>query len=223
MKTEKPCICDPNPFQCGPGCLCAGCGCIKERPILFSAPMVLALLAGTKTQTRRIVKPQPKSARATTKESPVEPIELPILGDPEKEPFRAGMRLWVKETWRPLSSIRMRGRIHCIEYAADKKAEFCTAAKDWKKPKAAKTGNVSPLFMPRWASRLTLEVTGVRIERLQEITPTDAIAEGIQHLYEWAQYPRRVYSQLWESINGAGSWAANPWVWAITFKVLTEP
>jgi len=149
-----------------------------------------------------------------------------------------GYRLWVKETWRPFSIDLAPWDID-VAYAADggrriiKDGEF--GDNDWTMPKAAEHGNVSPLFMPRWASRITLTVTDVRVERLQAISEADAIAEGCfkgkasgrvfaneaaMHLGgdEWAN-ARDWYADLWDSINGLGAWEANPWVAAYTFTV----
>ena len=132
-----------------------------------------------------------------------------------------GDRLWIKETWRAhLCDGRDNESIH---YAADGPA--CpvdgTTIKPWR----------PSIFMPHWASRLTLEITKVRVERLQEISEEDCIAEGIEkagpHGYGWRNYtdpavvcstPRQSYFSLWESINGKGSLANNPWVWVIEFK-----
>jgi hypothetical protein len=208
---------------------------MRERPILFSAPMVLALLAGTKTQTRRLVK-------VDTAAEVFEPYEnwdgetwgsnavdgtTSVIHCPYGKP---GDRLWVKETWRPLDTLREARANHghmCVRYAADSGGITHDASlipSGWKRPKAAKTGNVSPLFMPRWASRITLEVTGVRVERLQSISRDDAIAEGCEMptqargMHPW---PEEQYATLWESINGDGSWAANPWVWVVEFARVT--
>lgn len=220
---------------------------MKERPILFSAPMVRALLAGTKTQTRRIVKPDTGS-----------PVIEPYVHWQERTfgscstdgtssiihcPYgQLGDRLWVKETWRTeeledgFDGIRFRAddafqRIENTEAAADRWLEA------HKKPSAVGGKWRPSIYMQRWASRLVLEVTGVRVERLNAISEADAIAEGCSGvdpepkseggtLYAWkgrssAPDPRAHYAALWESINGPGSWAANPWVWAISFKRVT--
>ena len=201
---------------------------MKERPILFSAPMVRALLAGTKTQTRRVAK-LTASARVKAVGSP----RNWHPGDPAAVaacPYGApGDRLWVKETWRTT-----RGLDHCkptalmlgapIEYVADQwRAGFGLREK-------GKT-RVS-LFMRRWMSRLTLEIVEIRLERLQAITEADAKAEGVtptsrNHTAAAVAYifgakefqaHKSAYATLWEKINGAGSWALNPWVWVVTFK-----
>ena len=191
---------------------------MKELPILFSSPMVRALLAGTKTQTRRIVKPQPSfcsdeenSAAGHTQEA---------LGD--KCPYGApGDRLWVRETWAPrgvnqigggplttLIAYRTDGAMHALPHR-----EIARDPHNWH----------PSIFMPRWASRLTLEITAVRVERLQDISEVDAKAEDGCWVVcgpRWGTY-RAGYHWLWESINGPGSWALNPWIWVITFKRIT--
>lgn len=211
---------------------------MTDRQILFSAPMVRALLAGTKTQTRRILKPQPNVLNGGV------PMNdgrgsYSTDGGWKRYPISTRDRLWVKETWRPFSIDLSPWDIE-VAYAADgerriiKDGEF--GDNDWTMPKAAERGNVSPLFMPRWASRLTLIVTDVRVERLQDISEADAVAEGIEakRIFgvgeTWTHYgnrhapvgwldPRQSYQSLWDSINGAGAWEANPWVAAYTFTV----
>jgi hypothetical protein len=190
---------------------------VKERGILFSAPMVRALLDGRKTQTRRIVKER-------------------HLPSDENEYGRAcpygvpGDRLWVRETWAidecgkrvslsPETWSKTGWPIHRLLYAADGDARVLA----WNK-------RVS-IHMPRWASRITLEVTDVRVQRLQDISEDDAKAEG--YTTAWLErvaeagadgplgaptQPRHWYASLWDEINGPGSWAANPWVWAISFN-----
>lgn len=179
---------------------------MKERPILFSAPMVRALLAGTKTQTRREVKGQvPQwNESAEYREFCLRTIRCPY-GPP-------GDRLWVRETWgtsagwdgiKPSELPSILPNVP-IRYAADGMKN---------------DGRWRPsIFMLRWMSRITLELTAVRVERLNEISVEDALAEGIEH--RSMNDPRVEYKHLWESINGAGSWAKNPWVWALTFKKL---
>lgn len=171
---------------------------MKERPIL----------EGRKTQTRRMV----KAGETHCNLAPAK-VAWP------KCPYgKAGDRLWVKETFRenePPSGFIYRASEVEISY---------TYKTSWK----------PSIFMPRRASRITLEVAAVRVERLQEISDEDAIAEGIEWgvwdeklgVEGWRMYlgvgttnaPRLSYRTLWESINGAGSWDANPWVWVITFR-----
>lgn len=223
---------------------------VKERPILFSGPMVRALLDGRKTQTRRTVKPMPKWAAKFPICKPEGMAaghqiwwwdgEFDRVGVAQDCPYgKPGDRLWVKETWRPTTSLHPWDLD--VKYRADgalrtiKDGEF--GDRDWTMPKAAATGNVSPLFMPRWACRLVLEITEVRLERLQDISdreqPNDCIAEGVfaddftGKAVDWLErgfssIERCRFHDLWTSINGAESWDANPWVWVVSFRVLSD-
>lgn len=203
---------------------------MKERPILFSATMVRALLAGTKTQTRRVWK-MPRgcdwySELGGEREGwfvdhgqpwwlHVSELRCPY-GQPED-------RLWVRETHAPQADCwgswerwaRGDGGIGpIIHYAADSADK--PFIDRWR----------PSIHMPRWASRITLEITGIRVERLQDISEADAIAEGCSlecmspagDDSGSAIYGPEGYRALWESINGAGSWDANPWVWVVDFK-----
>lgn len=214
--------------------------------------MVQAILENRKSMTRLIVKPQPVAARpaenakvglptyhgdwiwdrgngcATVSCRPNGPED--IVDDC---PYQIGTRLWVRETWKPKVSHSCRPDDSCdcgdvqVFYAAGGNKHFSDAdiPADWTFPKAAKTGMVSPLFMPRWASRITLEVTGVRVERVQEISEEDAIAEGCPiknpdpFVRGYGAYSASGwFSDVWESIHGPGSWERNDWTWAISFK-----
>lgn len=192
---------------------------MSDRPILFSAPMVRALLAGTKTQTRRVLKPQPGPCGVYADIRSAKRALRVVKGD----------RLWVRETWAvggiydgiPPRDINPEGKPGwCgIRYAA---TDERFGIKD----------RVS-IHMPRWASRLTLTVTDVRVQRLQAISEEDAEAEGCALDYAdgfqvWyvpgagaRHAPTAVgcYANLWDSINGAGAWDANPWIVAYTFTV----
>jgi hypothetical protein len=196
-------------------------GSRRERPILFSGPMVRAILAGRKTQTRRIVKPQ--RIVEDDEDSPRWSFFIhhpKCLGHcdyacgPYGCPYGApGDRLWVRETWAPIPSGPVTPQ-NGVLYFADEHAEKWL----WR----------PSIFMPRWASRITLEIVGVRVERLHAITEADAISEGVTVLpsAEIAAIvahdtPGRMeYWALWESINGRGSWDLNPWVWVVEFKVV---
>lgn len=201
---------------------------MKARPILFSAPMVHALLAGTKTQTRRAVKPQADSIeRHDGYPDEWSPWKGGERGASILCPYGApGERLFVRETgWqRPERSARdMREGADTwrpYEYDADGLTEA-----DHEQLKAWGWKRRPSIHMPRAYSRITLEVTGVRVERLQEISEADAMAEGVN----WEEFAglarftaRKLYGELWETINGAGSWAANPWVWVVEFKRLAQ-
>jgi len=216
---------------------------MKERPILFSAPMVRAILEGRKTMTRRVVKPQPHAGVDAVKWQDViitgcntqdqSGFAMMRGGVIDSEAIRCpygtpGDRLWVRETFW-----------HREVFHADYLMDYRYCATEPTPP-----GSVDPndydtlegywrkmpsIHMPRWASRITLEVTGVRVERLLEISEQDAIAEGVQ----WPKYddfepvtidgftsgPARIaFKELWSNINGAASWDANPWVWVVEFR-----
>ena len=196
-------------------------GDVSERPILFSAPMIRALLAGTKTQTRRVVKLP--AATMDRFNSPAASGVAHFLRDSHMRdvlklcPYGLpGDRLWVRETF---------SGPHCMEKSPGKSAippakwgrsssiwywaDGDPADGDWTRPRPS-------IFMPRWASRITLEITDVRVERVQEISKEDAKTEG--QPADSANSPRIWYSMLWDSINGAGSWALNPWVWVVSFR-----
>lgn len=190
---------------------------MKSRPILFSASMVRALLDGSKTQTRRVVKGpvwevrngQPKSAIAGC--DPVCPYGHP------------GDELWVRETFAYTDAHEPQFE-GSIEYRADNKCFAVSGNELFDVPHKCDPqpfgGPWKPsIYMPRWASRIALEITAVRVERLQDIHEADAKAEGITIRPECMQSPAvAIYSMLWEDINGPNSWAANPWVWVVEFK-----
>jgi hypothetical protein len=189
---------------------------MKERPILFSAPMVRALLKGKKTQTRRIVKKLHPDCREMIAHDQTGGLFVcrdafsrcvQMLPSPYGQP---GDRLWVKETFAPMGDAQSPSS---VRYRADREYP---QVKKWK----------PSVFMPRRASRILLEVVSVRAERLQDISEADAMAEGIHQSAERAvenldypgHSPQETYRELFESINGAGSWDANPWVWVIEFR-----
>jgi hypothetical protein len=207
---------------------------MKERPILFSAPMVRAILAGTKTQTRRAIKLTDSKGRwdekgfyavtaGTIEKMPWSCTSISRhVGCPYGEP---GDRLWVRETF----AIVPRTAYRCSEgvqqtLRPDDPYEHDAAIyrEGWTRSRGGFRWRPS-IHMPRWASRITLEVTGVRVERLRDISEDDARAEGSP----WAACGapqdgshKAGFAQLWESINGPGSWVANPWVWVVEFKRL---
>lgn len=206
---------------------------MKERPILFNAPMIRALLDGSKTQTRRIAKTEITMGRNSLLGPRKGAKTAPTFLLPEHtEQARAisplgqpGDRLWVRETWQ-----RAGGNTGFWYRATDSHVDDGGSPVSHWKPS---------IFMPRAASRITLEITGVRIERLQDISATDALDEGIKididaktkeplmritGKFPPAKYIKgnglviAEYASLWESINGPGSWDSNPWVWAIEFR-----
>lgn len=214
---------------------------MKARPLLFSAPMVRALLAGKKTQTRRIVKPQPPIGTGALRDIPHENrwwaayaekdsvgTTYRPLGSDQQHDWRcpygmAGDLLWVRETFQPLFADGFdhnscpvpdwgTGYGYAPRYMATEDAI------EWIDGDDNITDRCKPaIHMPRWASRITLRITDVRVERLQEISEADAIAEGRSLTPGDA---RGYFPETWEAINGADSWAANPWVWVICFDTM---
>jgi len=221
---------------------------MSEKPILFSAPMVRAILDGSKSQTRRIMKPQPDDdGHVTVGEIGTSLGVAYLRGERGGQCLRVpcpygfpGSRLWVRETCRAeelpsgLDSPETLG----VRYLADDCfipigntpesgdvwLDLCYYGKRASPVAPVKT--VPAIHMSRWASRITLEITGIRVERLQDISESDALAEGAYHW--WGELDddaaskinghRNAYRALWESINGPGSWAANPWVWVVEFR-----
>ncbi|ASP84276.1 hypothetical protein I7F13_27480 [Sinorhizobium meliloti] len=203
---------------------------MADRPILFSAPMVRALLAGRKTQTRRLCKDQPPPGvaiiRKTIRPFGGEPYhaferrtKFGNFGGEVPVKISRGDRLWVRETWQGLSFgdyQPTKSSLCEVRYAAtDPCADLDGEARGypWR----------PSIFMPRWASRLTVIVTDVRVERLQDISIADALAEGWPGAVEANKMPAtKWYRHLWDEINGAGAWEANPWVAAYTFTVIKQ-
>lgn len=213
---------------------------MADRPILFSAPMVCALLEGRKTQTRRLLTPLrtapslPDDASSWTLHLNAEGFAClsredghGVAGFPlPRCPYGApGDRLWVREAWaRRLDEDHLR--------ADQLEGQW---AWYWADPQTCNTGCAGAagkrrpsIFMPRWASRVTLEVTGVRVERLQDITADDVTAEGLDEEDiccdgECGATPCSLavpaFARLWDSINGKRApWASNPWVWVVEFR-----
>jgi hypothetical protein len=204
--------------------------------------MVRAILDGRKTQTRRIV--SGKFALEWLQPGMFTPE---YVSDPANGlcPYGApGDRLWVRETWFPDPPIdgwdgdvswQDERRIDGVP-AHYRKPEHCIFAASWDGPRLRWRPGI---HMPRWASRLTLEVTEVRVERLQDICENDAVAEGVEEIvdperfWRWKNYmperessavlcslpsARESFWSLWESINGTASLSANPWVWCVSFR-----
>ena len=214
---------------------------MKERPILFSAPTVRAILDGQKTQTRRIVKPQPYITKNEVKcWGPPTDGKKYLPNGPRSAtggvlwsftdligrycPYGVpGDRLWVRETWAAPGWDD--SRISEIDH----RASLVYRADDPEKHEDDGTWHPS-IHMPRWASRITLEITGVRVERLRNISEEDAIAEGVENIApnQWRDYedgrtvicPCGSFRTLWTKINGRESWDANPWVWVVEFRRL---
>lgn len=218
----------------------------RERPIIFSGPMVTAILRGEKSQTRRIVKPQqahePGAVWVRSGDMHAQCRDELARGvmDAVAEPIRCpygqpGDCLWVRETWnalgnedgRPINeagdlcafrdaALRYRADAVPVSYGLERLPDGGDYDGPWR----------SPIHMPRWASRLTLEIVSVRVERLQDISEGDAIAEGWEGgaagnpgnggPFDW-------FRGTWDSINAkrGHGWDANPWVWVIEFTRVT--
>jgi hypothetical protein len=216
---------------------------MKERAFDAKPHEVLAILAGTQTQTRRVLKEAVWHSLEGT--SRVRLVDEDHKGNDLKNDFdnghiscaygQAGDRLWVREAWADLSEthgqpwerrnpetgLYERGRSRFPWYRADGQqpeiGDGRTPVAPW----------LRSTCMPRWASRIDLEVTGVRVERLNDISEADAMAEGVEAVHGgWhvgaahasALSAQHSFQRLWESINGADRWAANPWVWCVEFK-----
>lgn len=231
-------------------------GYSKERPIPFNDAMVRAILERRKTMTRRVVKPQPEGEDLRICQQAYDwtySMEGGIWGltagdqHCEKLSFKCpygkpGDRLWVKETWAKVPETAywhdqtIPHKVHREEdgygWWAVYRASWERCAPSWK----------SPRFMPRWASRILLEIVSIRVERLQDISEEDAEKEGVSNTWDdalpdskwgpaWAAADRSNpklttfglrsgFAVLWESIKGKGSWDENPYVWVIEFKVV---
>ncbi len=206
---------------------------MKERPILFNGDMVRSILAGQKTQTRRPVKPQPASGCIYSINGAHDALHLSDAGCPVRYiqptgrikdhllpcPFgQPGDRLWVRETFckyypsetwpEPKALYRADGITLCATDSEGKKQRWTPS-----------------IHMPRPLSRITLEITDVRVERVQDINEEEAWAEGIEALdgrFVSMEDARCIYAHLWDTLYAARGlgWGVNPWVWVVTFKIL---
>ncbi|HBP5766344.1 hypothetical protein CJU20_09960 [Pseudomonas aeruginosa] len=229
----------------------------RERPILFNDQMVRAILEGRKTVTRRVMKPQPMPSKSGGHNWPCKVHQSMLHVERELQngegcwcglaeaacPYgQPGDRLWVREAWQgPLISdeeqaanqswwkdmTKFQNPGHCAYRASGDDNEYVDPDGyfhcKWK----------PSIHMPRWASRILLEITAVRVERLQDISEEQALAEGVRgepcdHTRQacadigcWGDTAKGAFGFLWESLNGEGSWAANPWVWVVEFKRVT--
>ncbi|MCL0347981.1 morphogenetic protein [Klebsiella pneumoniae] len=210
---------------------------MKERGMIFNYEMVRAILDGRKTQTRRIMKVQPVLngnfyevfGAAWSKGMKSIPA-VPGHSLSTRCPFGAvGDRIWVRETFCPVDDTQYGGE-KWVDYRATPKFEASHPAGWDCAPNDAEALKWRPsIHMPRWASRILLEITDVRVERLNSISQEDAQAEGLE-LTGWrptysdpdsggeVMTPYDNFAELWSSIYGDESWQANPWVWVIEFK-----
>lgn len=186
-----------------------------ERPILFSGPMVKAILEGRKTMTRRVVKPAPEfgveAASVQHEDGKAKAVFQSLSncsGITVACPYgRPGDMLLVRETWAYNPDFNPPYEFSTGQYVY--RADFGAEPVAW---------NWRPsIHMPRAASRILLEITAVRVERLKDITASDCVCEGIEFESDiFTTYNK--FRRLWQSINGPESWAKNPWVWVIEFK-----
>lgn len=211
---------------------------VKEHPILFSGPMIGAILSGVKTMTRRVMTPQPKLERSTSdgkfywlfrSENHSQRSAWPEKGEPYWMacPFGdVGDRLWVRESFFDHGPLP--GDDNGEYTPKDARIEYRATPWDRDNPEFAGSGWKPSIFMPRWASRLALEITEERAEQVQQISEADAVAEGVDSV-SMAEVPRQAtmtrradYKQLWDTINAKRgySWESNPWVFVIEFKKL---
>jgi hypothetical protein len=227
---------------------------MRERPIIFSAPMVRAILDGRKTQTRRVVKSPARTMQRAgmvviRHRAPGDPWysdhvwsmrdRMGVWGDYTHEQFLSlcpygvpGDRLWVRETFlQPLATCQQAsgewesywtGQREDIRYVADGAQPEWTRPGQYGSPWRAKRPSI---HMPRWASRIMLEITDVRVERPQDISEEDARAEGfepddISRVGVPCFSARQRFADAWRSIYGPESWDANPWCWALSFRRL---
>jgi hypothetical protein len=196
-----------------------------SKPMLFSSSMILALLDGSKSMTRRMMKPQPDAAflaRGVEGIVPQWPAQNGVrwfmsdgLSELVKCPHPPGSRIWVKETFTIANCE--------VVYRASVSKDDMDLSESWME------GPWKPsIFMPKWASRITLEVTAVKVERLQDISEEDAKAEGVSPICKccYGLIPCSTseptwllpFQRLWETIHGPGSWEQNPWLWVYQFK-----
>lgn len=173
---------------------------MKERPIIFNGEMVRAILDGRKTQTRRVIKPQPDGPWAAPGRT------MCPYGQP-------GDRLWVRETWAHVPRTAY-GSLGMQDPSDEDMAAIYRATFDRSPPG---TGWKPSIYMPKWAARIWLEIINVRVERVQEITNEGALAEGVEE----HQIPHTwMFRELWDSINAKRgySWDSNPSIWVVEFR-----
>lgn len=229
---------------------------MKEKPVIFNGEMVRAILAGRKTQTRRVMKVQPPEGWGPLNSFGVEDPNArtytkavvdrhgymqagpQVFGVADEtwgavSPFgQPGDSLWVREScwvyggWQPESEYYRKrfypmGKKVAYQATDEKPTNGLTLHREWR--------GTPSIHMPRWASRIQLEITSVRVERLNDINEQDSLAEGMDDgtspaaiAAGWFEKPRRAFRRLWERIYGQESWDSNPWVWVVEFKRIAE-
>lgn len=200
----------------------------KERPILFSGPMVRAILEGRKTQTRRVIKPVPEFVGSSAPLDQNDPACWASgWGRNDEDAFtldevshccpygQSGDRLWVRETWADVRGMGFDRGNSAEPMMAGYSADVVPGSDSDETRKAYGVKWKPSIHMPRWASRILLEVTAVRVERINSISGIDALAEGIAPGHDVTDF-----KDLWDSINAERDfgWETNPWVWVVGFK-----
>ena len=211
---------------------------MKERGMIFNAEMVRAILDGRKTQTRRPVKFPVHDRNLGCELAGNELAGELSAGNYLNSAFgKPGDRIWVRETWAEAGASAPDLKLYRANYPEHLPSHYENV------PPANEIRWTPSIHMPRWASRILLEITDVRVERLNAISPEDAESEGLERtnftgfgdepglpsypepdVYfdplkkQWKEYPPEAFAGLWESIYGEGSWKANPWVLVISFK-----
>lgn len=200
---------------------------MTERGMIFNAEMVRTILDGQKTQTRRVMKPQPDPCPAPRGGHwwPSNVFKTMLHVEEEMQngkggwgglvgdacPFGdVGDRIWVRETWVEAGASAQDLKLYRANYPAHVPTHYENV------PPAEDVRWTPSIHMPRWASRILLEITDVRVEQLNDISEEDARSEGISG--SSARDVKEAYAALWRSIYGSDSWRANPWVWVIEFK-----
>ncbi len=207
---------------------------MTDRPILFSAPMVRALLSGAKTQTRRLMKPQPADDIRLHRFPNESHAWISSFGHKYGRQTahscpqgRAGDSLWVRESWQTHCD---KDGITPRDLPPETDVQYPATYEHWVSKRRP------GIHMPRWASRITLQITDVRVQKVKDITEEDAKAEGVRPMrdgggtYVGREGPgnlvtpwpsaKEAFADLWDSINGAGAFEADSWVWAISFSVI---
>lgn len=183
------------------------------KPIIFSTPMVQAILDGRKTQTRRVIKPQPNSkAEYKGTEIGKHVFETDIDMWHIKSPYQPGQVLWVRETWSMIDDMPYDNYVYRTDYGTTEDDSFPPSMFKWK----------PSIHMPREAARIFLRVKNVRVERLQDITAHDAIREGMESEIPFDTVDE--FKELWNNLNakrGYG-WDTNPWVWVVKFERISK-
>lgn len=216
---------------------------MKERGMIFNGDMVRAILDGRKTQTRRIMKPQPDHCPPPRGGHwwPSNVFKTMLHVEEEMQngkggwgglvgdacPFGdVGDRIWVRETWAEAGACAPDLKLYRANYPEHVPSHYESV------PSADQVRWTPSIHMPRWASRILLEITDVRVEQVQSISQADAIAEGaprshpsidaVSQEHGFPDFSRSWFGQTWQSIYGAESWQTNPWVWVIEFKRIED-